>query len=65
MREAAIGTVNAAGNATAVSLAQGPIEELVDGGWIVPPGGVLAIMNTLSTTTVNVGVGITWEEVAI
>lgn len=36
-----------------------------DGGIIVPPGGVLAILNTTSTTTMSAGGRLMWEEVAI
>jgi hypothetical protein len=36
-----------------------------DGGLIVPPGGVLALLNTVSTTTFSVYGRITWEEVPI
>ena len=34
-----------------------------DGGVIVPPGGVLAILNTVSTTTMSAGGRLMWEEV--
>lgn len=37
----------------------------LDGQWIVPPGGVLAILNTTSTTTMSVGGRLLWEEVPI
>jgi len=40
------------------------IEEF-DGGLIVPPGGVLALLNTTSTTTVSVASMLLWEEVPI
>lgn len=60
---AIVPAVNAAGAATAVSLAQGNGVENVDGGLVIPPGGVLGIMCQLATTTINVSVGIVWEEV--
>ena len=36
-----------------------------DGSLIVPPGGVLALLNTVSTTTVSVGAHLKWEEVPV
>jgi hypothetical protein len=36
-----------------------------DGGLIVPPGGVLALLNTVSSTTFSVYGRITWEEVPV
>lgn len=35
----------------------------VDGSIIVPPGGVLALLNTVSTTTISVYGRLVWEEV--
>lgn len=63
MRAASIGTINAAGPATAIHQATGPAIEYVDGALIVPPGGVLALMNQASTTTVSVNGALVWEEV--
>lgn len=63
LRPAAIGTINAAGPATAIHQAVTPNIEFVEGSLIVPPGGVLAIMGQASTTTVSLNVGIVWEEV--
>jgi hypothetical protein len=37
----------------------------IDGSWIVPPGGVLALLNTVSTTTVSVHGRLLWEEVPV
>ena len=37
--------------------------ENVDGAWIVPPGGILALLNTVSTVTVSVHGRLLWEEV--
>ena len=37
----------------------------IDGGFIVPPGGVLALLNTVSTTTVSVHGRLKWEEVPL
>lgn len=36
-----------------------------DGNMIVPPGGVLALLNTTSTTTVSVVARLLWEEVPL
>ena len=36
-----------------------------DGGLVVPPGGVLALLNTTSSTTFSVYGRILWEEVAL
>lgn len=36
-----------------------------DGQWIIPPGSVFALLNTVSTTTVSVYGRILWEEVPI
>jgi len=36
-----------------------------DGSLIIPPGGVLALLNTVSTATVSVASRLLWEEVAI
>lgn len=60
-----LGGLNAAGPATAVPQPGGPGMVEVDGAIMVPPGGVAAIMNQVSTTTVSVSVGIVWEEVPI
>lgn len=57
--------INAAGPSTAIHQAQGVSVENVDGSIIVPPGGVVGIMNQVSTTTVSVTVGIMWEEVPV
>jgi hypothetical protein len=39
--------------------------ENFDGGLIIPPGGVLALLNTVSSTTFSVYGRITWEEVPV
>lgn len=65
LKESDIAPINAAGPATAIHQAQGVTCEQVDGAIIVPPGGVVGIMNQLSTTTVSLAVGIVWEEVAV
>lgn len=65
LRASGIASINAAGPSTAISQALSNTVENVDGAIIVPPGGVVALMNQLSTTTINVSVSIVWEEVAI
>jgi hypothetical protein len=37
----------------------------IDGSFIVPPGGVLALLNTVSTTTVSVTGRLLWAEVTV
>jgi hypothetical protein len=39
--------------------------ENFDGGLIIPPGGVLALLNTVSSTTFSVYGRMTWEEVPV
>ena len=36
-----------------------------DGSLIIPPGGVLALLNTVSTTNISVATRLLWEEVPI
>jgi len=62
-RSSAINSINAAGPATAIHQPTNNPLELVNGSIIVPPGGVIGIMNQVSTTTVNVSVGLVWEEI--
>lgn len=62
-RGSGIASINAAGPATAISQALANTVENVDGSIIVPPGGVIALMNQVSTTTVSASVAIVWEEV--
>ena len=49
---------------TALMPAIGGVQNF-DGGLIVPPGGVLALLNTTSCTTFSVYGRILWEEVAL
>lgn len=65
LKSSDIAPINAAGPATAIHQPQGQTFEIVDGAIIVPPGGVVGIMNQLSTTTVSCSVAILWEEVAV
>lgn len=65
IRGSSIAPFNAAGAATAVSITQGGAIENMDGSIIVPPGGVVALMNQVSTTTCSVTTSIVWEEVPV
>lgn len=59
------GTLIAAQGATASPIISGDGTEEFDGAIIIPPGGVLALLNTVSTTTVSVASMLLWEEVPI
>ena len=48
---------------TAVPVASGT--QNFDGSLIVPPGGVLALLNTVSTTNLSLAVRLMWEEVPL
>jgi len=65
LRPSPITILNAAGPGTAITQPQGVSVDEVDGDIIVPPGGVLALLGMLSTTTVSLSVSITWAEVNI
>ena len=39
--------------------------QIIDGGLIVPPGAVLALLNTVATTTISVFGRMKWEEVPV
>lgn len=60
----AYGTITAP-TATGNSLAGGYGVQNFDGSLIVPPGGVLALLNTVSTTTMSVAGRLLWEEVPV
>ena len=62
LRPSPITILNAGGPSTAITQPQGMSEDRVDGSIIVPPGGVLSLMNQVATTTVSLGVSITWAE---
>jgi hypothetical protein len=47
---------------TTVQFSMGGVQNF-DGSLIVPPGGVLALLNTTSTTTVSLASRLLWEEV--
>lgn len=58
---------NAAFTATAVAMQttqQGSVENL-DGGLIIPPGGVLALLATTTPVALSASSGIVWEELPI
>lgn len=65
LRVAEIGSINAPGNATAVTLMQGVMTEFVEGGLIAIPGAVLGIMNQVSITTLSVAASLVWQEVPV
>jgi hypothetical protein len=50
---------------TTVQTPTTPFVSNIDGAFIVPPGGVLALLNTVSTTTISVGGRLMWEEVPV
>jgi hypothetical protein len=50
--------------ATATSPSVGGVQNF-DGSLIIPPGSVLSLLNTTSTTTVSVFGSLLWEEVAV
>ncbi len=60
-----INTIQAAGPATAAPQPMTQGVEDVDGSWGVPPGGVLSLMNQLSTTTISVNCGLKWAELPL
>lgn len=64
-RAANLGTLLAAQGATASPIMSTPNFEIFDGIEAIPPGGVLALLNTVSTTTVSVGSAIYWAEVPL
>lgn len=59
------GSLVAAQGATATPLISPAFVQNFDGGLIVPPGGVLALLNTTSTTTVSVAARLMWEELPV
>jgi hypothetical protein len=61
----AFGTLVTAQGATATPILSGDAVEEFDGSLIIPPGGVLALLNTISTTTVSVTSVLIWEEVPV
>ena len=60
---APFGTLVADQGATATPVYSSTNTDEVGGAWIIPPGGVFAVLNTVSTTTVSVSATIIWEEV--
>lgn len=62
---APFGALVAAQGAIASPFLSGDGVEEFDGSIIVPPGGVFALLNTVSNTTVNVASMLMWEEVPI
>ena len=62
---AGFGTLVCGQGAIPTTTFSGDAIEEFDGGLIVPPGGVIALINTTSTTTVSVASMLMWEEVPI
>jgi len=62
---AGFGTLVAAQGATPTPFISGDCVEEFDGGLIVPPGGVLALLNTIATTTISVAAMLMWEEIPV
>ncbi len=62
-----LGSAGTVGASTATSNAtQGAFGvEYFDGSLFVPPGGILALLNTVSTTTMSVTGHLLWEEVPV
>jgi len=50
---------------TTVTTPMTAMVQIIDGGLIVPPGAVLALLNTVSTTTISVFGRMKWEEVPV
>jgi hypothetical protein len=65
MEASAFGTLVVAQGATGTPIIGAMQQEEFDGSLIVPPGGVLALLNTVSTVTVSVAAGLSWEEVPV
>ena len=55
-------------NVTATATAPAPTlpsVENIDGAWIIPPGGVIALLSSSTPVAHSVASGIIWEEVAV
>lgn len=50
---------------TSVTTPSVSVVQNIDGSFVIPPGGILALLNTVSTTTVSVTGRLMWEEVPI
>ena len=59
------GTLVVAQGATGTPIISPPMVQNFEGGLIVPPGGVLALLNTTSTTTISVAGKLMWAEVPV
>jgi hypothetical protein len=58
----AFGCINTAMPSTATCISLPGQVENIDGSLIVPPGGVLALLNSISSTTVSVSGNLVWAE---
>jgi hypothetical protein len=65
LEAADFGSLVVAQGATGTPLISPPMVQNFDGSLIVPPGGVLALLNTASTTTISVASRIMWAEVSL
>jgi hypothetical protein len=59
------GPVTAAQPAAAASIIPAPQIQNFDGSLIIPPGGLLVLLNTTSNTTVTVATRILWSEIPL
>jgi hypothetical protein len=59
------GTLVMAQGATGTPMISPPMVQNFDGALIVPPGGVLALLNTISSTTISVASRLLWAEVPL
>lgn len=57
--------ITTAAVSTAIQTPTVAVTQNIDGSFIVPPGGVLALLNTVSTTTISVTGRLLWEEVPV
>ena len=53
------------GTAAGWSTTSAPEVENVDGAWIIPPGGVIALLAATTPVAHSIASGITWEEVPV
>ena len=61
----AIGCMSTTMPSTATAAVSPAFVENIDGSLLVPPGGVLALLNTVSTTTVSFHGNLIWAEIPV
>jgi hypothetical protein len=59
------GTLVVAQGATGTPIISPPMKHVFDGSIIVPPGGCIALLNTISVTTVSIIARLLWTEVPL